>query len=312
MKWMKKGFICSHETLNLPWFTKNTMVPVPWLMDDNRLRLFITMCDDTNVGRIGYIDVNPHNPSEILGHSKTPVLDIGQPGAFDDNGIITSSILEDDGKLYLYFSGYQLTVGVPYLIFSGVAVSTDNGETFTKHFGSAPMLDRIDAEVSTRCAPFVMKEPSGEYRMWYTADKGSGWITGYNNKLLPLYDLKTMTSSSPTDWPRKNGDTAITFKNEDEHGIAKCTFWKEDGLYKAIYSIRSLSQGYRLGYAESTDGVTFTRKDDQVNIDVSETGWDSEMIAFPERYSCMGKTYLFYCGNKYGQDGIGYAELMEE
>lgn len=312
MKWIKKGFICSHATFNLPWFTKNTMVPVPYLVNENRLRLFVTMCDNANVGRIGYVDVNPNNPSEILGVSQTPVLDVGIPGAFDDNGIITSSLLEENGKLYLYFSGYQLTVGVPYLIFCGVAVSTDNGETFTKHFGSAPMLDRIDGEVSTRCAPFVLRQPDGTYRMWYTADDKNGWITGDNNKMLPLYDLKTLTSSSPTDWPRQKGTTAITFKNADEHGIAKCTLWQEDNLYKAIYSIRSLSKGYRLGYAESPDGVTFTRKDDLIGIDVSPTGWDSEMIAFPERFSHAGKTYLFYCGNKYGQDGIGYAELAEE
>ena len=75
-----------------------------------------------------------------------------------------------------------------------------------------------------------------------------------------------------------------------------------------MYSIRKLSNGYRLGYAESDDGIKFTRMDDKVGIDVSETGWDSEMICFGSRLQYKDKTYLFYCGNKYGLDGFGYAE----
>lgn len=307
MEWLKRGLICSHETFDLPWYKKNTMVPVPFLVDDRRLRIFVTMCDEKNVGRIGYVDVDPGNPSRILNYSSAPLLDIGEDGCFDDNGVVTSSILEVGTDLYLYYSGYQACVKVPYLIFAGVAISKDRGETFTRISSRVPMLDRIEGESGTRCAPFVMKD-GDTFKMWYTADSGNGWVAG-NGKKLPLYDLKYAVSSSPTEWPRTRGDVSVTFKDEDEHGIAKCTLWKEDGRYKIIYSIRSHSKGYRLGYAESEDGICFTRLDSLVGIDVSPSGWDSEMIAFAERLQYRGKTYLFYCGNHYGMDGMGYAEL---
>ncbi|RYZ77830.1 MAG: hypothetical protein EOP05_00380 [Proteobacteria bacterium] len=307
MKWIKKGRIFDHSTFSIPWFKKNAMVPVPYLVDKETLRLFVTMCDEDTVGRIGYVDVDPNNPSRVLGYSEKPVVDIGPDGAFDDNGVVTSSVLEADGKLYLYYSGYQLCVKVPYLIFSGVAVSEDKGKTFTKYSGSAPILDRIDGEIGSRCAPYVLRERDG-YRMWYTSDSQSGWVES-GGKRKPLYDLKTLKSQSPVEWPREAGDVAITFKDSDEHGIAKCSVWSELGKYRALYSIRSHSKGYRLGYAESADGVSFDRKDSEIGIDVSETGWDSEMVAFPERFELMGRAYLFYCGNNYGKDGIGYAEL---
>jgi len=310
MKWEKKGFICSYETLDLPWYKKNTMVPVPYLVSEDCLRLYVTFCDDKNMGRIGYVDVDPQNPGKILGYSKTPVIDIGDDGCFDDNGVVTASILKDGDKLYLYYSGYQSCVKVPYMIFGGVAVSTDNGNTFTKISKRVPIIDRIDGESSTRCAPFVVKE-NGKYKMWYTADSGSGWLES-SAKKMPLYDLKYMESSSPTDWVGAKSQVAMTFKDEDEHGIAKCTLWQEDGLYKIIYSIRSLSKMYRLGYAESKDGIQFNRRDDLTGIDVSATGWDSEMIAFAERIAVKDKVYLFYCGNHYGMAGIGYAELVKE
>ena len=308
MQWHKKGLICSHRTIDLPWYQKNTMVPVPHLIADDRLRIFVTMCDAQNIGRIGYVDVNPDNPSVILGYSKTPLVDIGEDGCFDDNGVVTASVLAHDGKLYLYYSGYQACVKVPYLIFTGVAVSEDNGETFTKLSNRVPMLDRIAGESGTRCVPFVIAE-NGVFKMWYTADSGSGWVDGEKKK-LPLYDLKYTESTSPVEWPRSPGSVAVGFDNADEHGIAKCTLWQEDGLYKIIYSIRSLSKQYRLGYGESTDGKQFTRRDDQVGIDVSADGWDSEMIAFAERFTHKGRTYLFYCGNHYGMAGMGYAELV--
>jgi hypothetical protein len=287
----------------------NTMVPVPHLLGERHLRIFVTMCDENNVGRIGYVDVNPDCPSEITGYSKVPVLDIGADGCFDDNGVVSASILKVGENLYLYYSGYQVCGKVPYLIFPGIAVSKDNGCSFIKLSCGAPILERIAGEVSTRCAPFVMQE-GDNFRMWYTSDTGSGWIE-QGEKKLPLYDLKHTVSRSPTKWPRQQGELAVELAYPDEHGIAKCTIWKEDGRYKIIYSIRSLSKGYRLGYGESDDGIRFVRRDDLVGIDVSPSGWDSEMIAFAERLQYKDKTYLFYCGNHYGIGGMGYAELVE-
>ncbi|MGJ0457044.1 hypothetical protein NG782_10130 [Aliarcobacter cryaerophilus] len=310
MEWIKEGFICSKETLNLDWYKKNTMVPLPYLKNKDCLRIFVTMCDEKNIGRIGYVDVNPSNPKEIIGYSKTPVIDIGEDGKFDDNGVVTASLFKEDNKLYMFYSGYQLSVKVPYFIFTGLAVSEDNGDTFKKISIDVPILDRIPGEINTRCVPFVIKE-NGVYKMWYTADFGSGWIDG-NKKKVPLYDLKYLESTSITDWSRENGQTVISCKDNDEHGIAKCTLWKENGLYKIIYSIRSISQGYRLGYAESADGKNFERNDKKVGIDVSSSGWDSEMVAFAERIEIdENTTYLFYCGNHYGMAGIGYAKLHD-
>lgn len=309
MKWKKKGLICSYETIDISWYKKNTMVPLPYLIDDRRLRIFVTMCDKHNVGRIGYIDVDPSRPSEIIGYSKAPVIDIGADGCFCDNGVVTSSLLNVGTDLYLYYSGYQSGVKVPYHIFSGVALSKDNGHNFTNLSAQSPILDRIEDEVFMRSSPRVIQE-GDSFRVWYQSDTGGGWIAN-GEKRLPLYDLKHLIVNSPFCWPHVPGKVSIPLANEDEHGITRGALWKEDDLYKIIYSIRTLSKGYRLGYAESRDGITFTRRDDQVGIDVSSSGWDSEMIAFPERFQYRDKTYLFYCGNHYGIAGMGYAELVE-
>lgn len=309
MKWQKKGFICSSESFDLPWYKKNTMVPLPYLIDSERLRIFVTMCDAQNIGRIGFVDVDPSNPSSIIDYSRQPILDIGEPGSFSDNGVLTSSLLELDGKLYLYYSAYQSCQKIPYLIFSGVAASEDGGNTFN-NLTRAPILDRVDDEIFMRSSPTVIKE-ANDFWVWYTSDARNGWVN-VGEKPRPCYDMKRIIVASPTDWPRIPGNICVSVLGEDEFGIAKPTVWKEDGLYKVIYAIRSLSKGYRLGYAESLDGIHFERRDAQIGIDVSDTGWDSEMITFPERYSYRGRTYLFYCGNHYGMAGMGYAELINK
>ena len=64
---------------------------------------------------------------------------------------------------------------------------------------------------------------------------------------------------------------------------------------------------YRIGYAESADGLSWTRMDNKVGIDVSVDGFDSDMIEYATIVSHAGHKYMFYNGNNYGEDGIGLA-----
>ena len=68
----------------------------------------------------------------------------------------------------------------------------------------------------------------------------------------------------------------LDLATEDEFGFGRPFIIKENNLFKMWYSIRTISKGYRLGYAESVDGLSWDRKDDQVGIDVSSSGWDSK------------------------------------
>jgi len=85
-----------------------------------------------------------------------------------------------------------------------------------------------------------------------------------------------------------------------------------------LYSYRSIDsyrtdpkQGYRLGYAESLDGIHWIRKDNEVGIARSKEGWDSEMIEYCHVFRHDDKIYLFYNGNGFGKSGFGYAVLDE-
>ena len=75
------------------------------------------------------------------------------------------------------------------------------------------------------------------------------------------------------------------------------------------YSYRG--ETYRIGYAESPDGIVWQRKDDEVGLDVSISGWDSEMIEYSFIFDHKGDRYMLYNGNDYGKSGMGLAILEQ-
>ena len=194
---------------------------------------------------------------------------------------------------------------VRYYLFTGLAVSDDSGESFQR-YSQAPLLDRSDGELFVRTAACVLRD-EGRWKMWYIG--GDKWIET-NGKQLPSYNMRYLESDDLTSWGRQ-GRVVLDPRPPDEFGFGRPFIIKEDNLFKMWYSIRTISKGYRLGYAESLDGLRWERKDAEVGIDVSESGWDSQMTGFGCIQETKYGTYMFYNGNNYGETGFGVA-LLEE
>jgi predicted GH43/DUF377 family glycosyl hydrolase len=304
MIWEKKGRIFEPDG-SLWWAKRYAAIPTPVLLDDNTIRIIISSRDDEGVSRIGYLDVDAGDPAEIKAVSQEPILDIGTAGNFDDNGVLPSCYIDLGEKKLLFYMGFLLGVKVRYYIFSGLAVSEDNGKTFARA-SRVPILDRNEQDLFFRTAPFVVNEDN-KWRMWYI---GGGEWTDVGGKAVPVYRMKYLESKDYGYW-KDAGKTCLDFVNEDEHGFGRPYVFKENGAYKMFYSIRLRSRGYRTGYAESADGLTWERRDEEAGIDVSGDGWDSEMICFASIIKVRNNTVMFYNGNNYGETGLGYAVLKD-
>jgi predicted GH43/DUF377 family glycosyl hydrolase len=302
MKWKKQGLIFAPDG-SKPWMKTHGFPPTPLRMGEDRLRLYVAFCDAQMVGRIGYVDVDAAQPSKVLAVSDKPILDIGTPGAFDENGLLPTCVLKVGEEVRMYYVGYQLGHKVRYFQFEGLATSKDGGESFHR-YSKTPVLERSDQELLNRTSAFVMQD-EGVYKMWYVG--GSQW-TDVQGKSLPVYNIRYIVSKDGLSWGSE-GEVCIDFSSEDEHAFGRPWVLKENGSFKMFYSVRTRSKGYRLGYAESTNGIRWTRKDDEVGITVSKSGWDSEMIAYASIVKHGGRTFMFYNGNKLGASGFGYAIL---
>lgn len=288
---------------SLPWARSHAMLPTPLDLGDGRLRIYVASLDDDGVGRIGYVDVDISDPSRVLAVAAEPVLDVGQPGAFDDNGVNPCSVVRWGDEVRLYYIGYQLAVQVRYLLFSGLAISHDGGTTFERH-SQAPILDRSDGELLLRSAPHV-RAGGPPWQMWYVA--GERHIAA-GGTTRPTYNVRHIESTDGLIWPT-TGKVALDLQDSDEYGLGRPFFAQWDGRCHLFYSLRSHSKGYRQGYAVSADGASWKRCDDEAGIEVSPSGWDSEMIYSAAVSATEYGTYLFYNGNGYGRTGFGWAVL---
>ena len=70
-------------------------------------------------------------------------------------------------------------------------------------------------------------------------------------------------------------------------------------------------KSYRLGYAESEDGINWIKKNQEIGIERSNSGWDSKMMEYCSVYNYNNKKYLLYNGNGFGESGFGYAILED-
>lgn len=304
MKWEKKGLVfgCRGQSA---WMDNSALNPTPIIVDD-KIRVFAAFRTKDGVGRVGYVDVNAENPSEVLKVSKVPSLDIGDAGCFDDNGVMPCFVVRrEDGSLLLFYTGYNIGHHVRFTGFSGSAVSYDNGETFSR-ISKTPCMDRTNNETLFRCIQSVLKD-GDSWKFYYVA--GNHFIPG-KKKTLPVYDIRLLSSPMKEEL-REEGRVILSTEGE-EYRVGRPYVIKTGDTYKMFFCSGSENITYRLSYAESLDGINWQRMDKKLNLDLSEEGWDSEMMAYPAVVTYKNKTYLFYNGNNFGYDGFGYAELLSE
>ena len=272
------------------------MVPTALHRHGDVFRVFFCGRDAHNRSLIGYVDVEIGKTVKVVGYSDKVVLGLGELGCFDDSGVTPSWLVNYQGRLYLYYIGWNPRSSVRMALCAGLAVSDDGGDSF-KRVRMVPVLDRTDKEpFLINTAPCVHIE-NGVWRLWYVS------CTGWENPDLPRYNIKYAESKDGINWDRQ-GLVCIDFK-ENENALARPCVVIEKGMYKMWYSYKG--QEYRIGYAESVDGIKWIRKDDLAGIDVSADGWDSQMIEYAFVFCHGRKQHMFYNGNGYGQDGIGYA-----
>jgi hypothetical protein len=306
MRWKKLGVVWKPDGSSA-WARTHGMGPTPFRLNDEVIRVFVTCLDDKGRGRPGYVDVATKDPTCVLGVSPRASLDIGEPGTFDDNGLVAISVIQPDpGNLFMYYAGFELCTHIRYRIFTGLAVSKDGGTNFER-YSRSPILDRSDDELLFRCGPFSMFD-EGVFKLWYVA--GSEW-TEIRGKPMPVYDIRYQESNDGIHWAPK-GKVCLAISGADEHGFGRPWVVKRGpNDYQLFYSIRRRSfAAYRLGYAESKDGITWIRKDEEMGLDVSPGEFDSDAIMYSSVISVDDKTFCFYNGNSFGEQGFGVAELI--
>ena len=299
-RWEKMGLIIAPRS-ELWWMRTHAMNPTPGEVDGSFVKIYFAGRDDRNRSQIGWAAVDLDRDGTIVDFAKEPVLPLGDLGCFDDNGVAPVCIVDVEKRKYLYYVGFKPGGTTRMDLFAGLAVSDDGGMTFGR-YSRAPILERNRVNPFINTGPWVICE-NGLWRMYYVA--GKAWV----HPDLPRYNIQYATSEDGLEWHRE-GHVCIDFKSEDEHALARPFVLKENGVYKMWFAHKgdvSKGSAYRIGYAESENGTEWVRDDSYAGINVSDSGWDSDMIEYAVIVSYSGRKFMFYNGNNYGYDGIGLA-----
>ena len=147
--------------------------------------------------------------------------------------------------------------------------------------------------------------------MWYATTRK--WIK-IEGSYEPIYEISYAQSGDGISW-RREAKQLLRPKSKYEVNTRPTVimingYYHMWFCYRDVFDFRPGGNGqYKIGYAYSYDMVNWIRDDSLAGIGLSDSGWDSEMMAYPYVLSVGSKIYMFYNGNEFGRYGFGYAEL---
>jgi hypothetical protein len=287
------------DTAGASWAATHAALPVAERVDDDVWNLYVSLRDERGRARIGRTQLRFTPAPGLAALDPEPVLDLGALGAFDDSGVVTSSLVNENGRRLMYYTGWARGVTVPFYLAAGVAIS-DEGDRF-RRISDGPLLDRNAVDPFLTASPFVVRDRS-IWRMWYVS--GSRWSA---TKSGPRHDyhIRYAESADGLEW-RRRGTVCIDYApGTDEHAFGRPCVLGHDAGFSMWYSVRG--ERYVIGYAESPDGITWIRRDEVGGLSPSAEGWDSEMVEYPWVFERASTRYMLYNGNGYGRTGVGLA-----
>ncbi|MFA6208466.1 MAG: hypothetical protein WCT03_10300 [Candidatus Obscuribacterales bacterium] len=298
-RWEKLGLLFQAEKQR-PWLHLYAANPIGEVISNEVVRVYFSPRDASNRSCVATVDFTLADKFLQSELSSQPILVHGDRGYFDDSGCSLGCIVEvGDGRRFLYYVGWNLGKTAPWRNAIGLCISDKPDQPFVK-YSNAPILHLDTIDPINLSYPWVLKE-GDVWRMWY----------GSHTKWGPAgqefeHVIKYAESKDGINWKR-SGREVLSLEKPSEYALSRPFVKKEGGIYRMWYSRRGVN--YRIGYAESVDGISWTRYDSDVGLDVSGEGWDSEMIEYATLFEMSGQSYMLYNGNHYGQQGFGIARL---
>ena len=296
LNFKKIGLIIKPQ-VQYDWFTTHAMVPTPEDLGNGIFKIYFSGRNKKNQSFISWAKVSLNETFKVIEYSQKPVLSPGNLGCFDDNGVTPSCVINlKKNEKALYYIGWNPGSTVRVHLFGGLAISK-NDMNFSR-WSKAPIIERTKSDPYLNTAPWVVCTEGG-YRMYYVS--GVGW----KHKNLPKYNIKLAFSQDGKNWQRK-GYVCIDFKNKEETALARPYVIFDKNIWKMWFSYKG--DNYKIGYAESYDGIEWIRKDDFFKISSSKKDtFDNEMMCYAAVVKYNEKYFMFYNGNNYGFHGINLA-----
>ncbi len=339
-QWQKRGVIAAPGFAG-PQSSAFVSSPSVIRLENGRLRMYVWVADGAPPwlnGRhlIVAAEADPADPFTWEVVASEPMLGPDPASAIRDRGVGFPYVLPRDDAPWLMFYGtwggdWQATQQLANR--TGLALSHDEGLTWAvvdEDLLPSGTAGSFDAGAIPSVG--VVRNAPDDYLLWYTAAEKYVRFGPVNQGLLHIGGAR---SRDGLQW--EAFDDPVLLARVDavdpyEACLARPAVIKLDGVYHmwlGVYDmapgnrpsaqtgldasrealIRETSGSYRLEYARSTDGVTWTRFADQPVIPLTPGGFDSTSQTYASVVDMGDELWLFYTGDGLGSTGVGLATL---
>jgi hypothetical protein len=298
--WRKLGRLyCPAGEQRHPKLLTHAANPLAVALEGDVYRVFYSGRDERQRSSVGAVDIDIVK-RRVLREHHAPVFEHGPEGSFYADGVSIGNCYETSLGRFILFMGWQNPPNAHWRGEIG-RLSVDPDLRLTLSGDRAFMPLNADDPVSLSY-PWVLKDGSGDRcLMWYgstvTWDGGNGEM---------VHVIRQASSEDGGHWRREG--LAVPYEPGKAQAFSRPTVVKDAEGYHMWFSYRSgAGQAYRIGYASSSNGSDWMLRLEDAGIDVSEDGWDAEMIEYPFVFEHQGSRYMLYNGNGYGKSGFGLA-----
>ncbi len=121
------------------WVSTHASLPIVQCLSNDLWWIYLSIRDRHGKSRIGRIKADASAIAasglpRVIMFDTTPVLSLGEPGTFDDSGLMPSWLVRYEDSLRLYYIGWNIAGTVPYRVSIGMAISNDDGEDVSTLF----------------------------------------------------------------------------------------------------------------------------------------------------------------------------------
>ena len=295
-RWRKLGRVYCPDN-HADWSVSHAANPFPEPLGGNLVRVYFSTRDSEQRSSISTCVMELGDPPRLLEVAERPVLGPGDVGLFDDSGASMGCLTQVGDRTFLYYLGWNLGRTVPWRNAVGLAIREPGSERFER-WSLAPVLDRNPIDPYSVSYPFVLSTEDG-YRMWYGSNRSWGADQASMDHIL-----KDATSPDGITWS-PTGTVVVDAETRSEYAFSRPCVVRDGDVWRMWYSFRG--DAYRIGLAESTDGLHWKRRDDTAGIAPSADGWDSVQVSYAMVFDAAGERWMVYNGTRYGLTGFGLA-----
>tara|TARA_Y200000002_G_scaffold383290_1_gene404922 strand:- start:9183 stop:10082 length:900 start_codon:yes stop_codon:yes gene_type:complete len=292
---LKKGLILKSRSVK--WNKDYTWVPTAYKINNQQAIVFFARRDFNNESDTGYFIFDVVK-EKVIKISKKPILRRGPLGSFDDSAAIASQILKIGNKYFLYYVGWTRGLKVPYFSSIGLAISNKIIGPYKK-IHNAPIISQSKENPYFVATCFVKKDKN--YRMYLTSN------TEWKKKKkvsTPRYLIKSSISNDGIKWKHEDSQV-LGFQNKNETAITRPWIIKYNNKDIMFFSLKK--KQYKIETAIYKNKKWVRKKMFKFSNSGMKFKFDSESQEYSTILQFKDKFVMFYNGNNYGKDGIGYA-----